>query len=129
MERVHEKEMTPVQNNEEERYERFSRIQTPERSLQQRMDALENANEIRSYRANLKREIKAGRVSIVSLLVEPPEEIETMKIFDLLLVVPKMGRVKVNKLLMQCRISPSKTVGGMSERQRDEVVTMLRRRP
>lgn len=117
----------PVQPSEE-RYERFTRIETPERSLKQRMDALEHANEIRSYRANLKRDIKAGRVSIVSLLVEPPEEIETMKIFDLMLVVPKMGRVKVNKMLMQCRISPSKTIGGMSERQRDEVVSMLRRR-
>ena len=114
---------------EEERYARFSHIHTPERSLQQRMDALESANEIRSYRAKLKRDIKVGRTSVVHLLVDPPEEIETMKIFDLLLAMPKMGRVKVNKLLMQCRISPSKTVGGMSERQRDEVVSMLRRRP
>jgi len=121
-------EMT-VQPDNVKRFERFDRIQTPERSLQQRMDALETANEIRTYRANLKKDIKAGKVHILKLLASPPEEIETMKIFDLLLVVPKMGRVKVNKLLMQCRISPSKTVGGMSERQRDEVVSALRRRP
>lgn len=117
-----------VQPQDVGRDERFSRIQTPERSLQQRMDALETANDVRSYRANLKKDIKAGRVSIVKLLTDPPEKIETMKIFDLLLVVPKMGRVKVNKLLMQCRISPSKTIGGMSERQRTEMVSMLGRR-
>jgi len=33
-----------------------------------------------------------------------------------------------NKILQQCRISPSKTVGGLSERQRTELVELLRRR-
>ncbi len=51
----------------------------------------------------------------------------TMKVFDLLLAVPKYGRVKVNKTLTQCRISPSKTVGWMSPRQRAELVSLLRR--
>ena len=36
----------------------------------------------------------------------------------MLLAVPKYGRVKVNKMLLTCRISPSKTIGGLSERQR-----------
>ena len=48
--------------------------------------------------------------------------------FDLLLAVPKYGRVKVNKILAQCRISPSKTLGGLSERQRAELVALMRRR-
>lgn len=100
----------------------------PERSLVQRMDALDRANEVRKYRANLKRDLKAGRASIHDLLLDFPEALDTMKIFDLLLSVPKMGRVKVNKILVTCRISPSKTVGGMSERQRNELVNMIRRR-
>ena len=40
----------------------------------------------------------------------------------MLLAVPKYGRVKVDKILRQCKISPSKTVGGLSERQRNELV-------
>jgi hypothetical protein len=99
----------------------------PERSLQQRMDALSRANEIRTRRAQLKRDLKAGRTSIHDLLLEPPEYIETAKVFDMLLAVPKYGRVKVNKVLLQCRISPSKTIGGLSQRQRTELVSMLRR--
>ena len=99
----------------------------PERSLRQRMDALQRANEIRSRRAQLKRDLKAGRHSIHSLLLEPPEYVETAKVFDMLLAVPKYGRVKVNKILGQCRISPSKTIGGLSHRQRNELVGMLRR--
>src|SRR5207302_749250 len=41
----------------------------PERSLTQRMDALQRANEIRSRRAQLKRDLKAGRQSIHALLL------------------------------------------------------------
>ena len=99
----------------------------PERSLTQRMDALKRANEIRTRRAQLKRDLKAGRQSIHDLLLEPPEFVETAKVFDMLLAVPKYGRVKVNKVLQQCRISPSKTIGGLSQRQRTELVSMLRR--
>ncbi len=98
----------------------------PERSLTQRLDALERANEVRTKRAALKRDVKGGRRSIHELLMDPPAYIETAKVFDMLLVVPKYGRVKTNKVLTQCRISPSKTIGGLSQRQRDELVSMLR---
>ncbi|HSD77911.1 MAG TPA: integration host factor, actinobacterial type [Solirubrobacteraceae bacterium] len=99
----------------------------PERSLLQRMDALQRANQIRTRRAQLKRDLKAGRVSIHTLLLTPPEFLATAKVFDMLLAVPKYGRVKANKVLQQCRISPSKTIGGLSERQRNELVSLLRR--
>jgi hypothetical protein len=101
----------------------------PERSLLQRMDALQRANEIRTRRAQLKKDLKAGRVSIHTLLLNPPEYLQTAKVFDMLLAVPKYGRVKVNKVLQQCRISPSKTIGGLSQRQRSELVSLLRREP
>jgi len=100
---------------------------TPERSLTQRMDALQRANEIRTRRARLKRELKAGRTKIHDLLLDPPEYLQTAKVFDLLLAVPKYGRVKVNRVLTHCRISPSKTIGGLSQRQRQELVSYLRR--
>jgi hypothetical protein len=91
------------------------------------MDALERANKIRTARAQLKRDLKAGKVSIHQLLLQPPAYLETAKVFDMLLAVPKYGRVKANKVLVQCRISPSKTIGGLSERQRTELVSLLRR--
>jgi len=99
----------------------------PERSLNQRMDALARANEIRIRRAQLKRDLKSGRLSIHALLLSPPEYVETAKVFDMLLAVPKYGRVKVNKILVNCRIAPSKTIGGLSERQRNELISLLHR--
>ena len=102
-------------------------VAAPERSLVQRMEALQRANDIRSRRAQLKRDLKAGRTPIHELLLDPPDYVQTAKVFDLLLAVPKYGRVKVNRILTQCRISPSKTIGGLSERQRNELVSYLRR--
>jgi len=99
----------------------------PERSLVQRMDALQRANAIRTARAQLKRDLKAGRISVHDLLLNPPDYVETAKVFDMLLAVPKYGRVKVGKILNVCRISPSKTIGGLSQRQRRELAQILRR--
>ena len=86
----------------------------PERSLHQRMDAL-------------KRDLRAGKANINVLLLSPPDYIATAKVSDMLLAVPKYGQVKVNKILQQCRISPSKTIGGLSQRQRAELVSHFRK--
>jgi S13-like protein len=100
---------------------------TPKRSLTQRMAALERANQIRTKRARLKRELRNGKANPQALLLSPPEYVLTAKVSDLLLAVPKYGKVKVNKILTQCRISPSKTIGGLSARQRAELVSYLRK--
>ncbi len=91
------------------------------------MEALKRANQIRTQRAKLKRDLRSGRVSPHALLLSPPEYIQTAKVSEMLLAVPKYGHVKVNKILAQCRISPSKTIGGLSPRQRAELVSYLRR--
>jgi hypothetical protein len=94
----------------------------PERSHAQRMQALARANEIRTVRADLKRDLASGRVDVVDLLLDPPEWLQTMKLAHLLLAVPKWGRVKVNKTMARKGISASKTIGGLSVRQRREIV-------
>ena len=91
------------------------------------MDALRRANEIRVRRAQLKKDLKDGRIHIESILERPPDYVETAKVFDMLMAVPKLGRVKAARLLNQCRISQSKTMGGLSERQRSELVSLFHR--
>ena len=91
------------------------------------MDALRRANDIRAARAKLRKDLKEGQESIDAVLLDPPEYVMTAKVFDMLLAVPKYGRVKTNRILHQARISPSKTIGGLSERQRAELVSLLRR--
>jgi hypothetical protein len=101
--------------------------QAPERSLDQRMEALRRANEVRVQRARLKQHLKDGELAIGAVLRQPPDYVLTAKVFDVLLAVPKFGRVKATRCLNQCRISQSKTVGGLSERQRAELLALLDR--
>ncbi len=104
-----------------------TQVQAPARSLDQRMEALKRANDIRVKRAQLKKDLKAGRVVIEQILDNPPAYVETAKVFDMLMAVPKFGRVKAARFLNQCRISQSKTVGGLSERQRTELIGLFNR--
>jgi hypothetical protein len=100
-------------------------IEAPVRSLAQRHDALQKANEVREKRAALKRDLKAGRDRTVDVLADPPWWVETMKITDLLLATPKVGRTKAHKMLRRAHVSPTRSVGGLSDRQREELVAML----
>ena len=104
-----------------------TQAQAPQRSLDQRMEALKRANDIRVRRARLKKELKDGRAQIEQILEDPPDYVSTAKVFDMLLAVPKFGRVKAARFLNQCRISQAKTVGGLSERQRSELIGLLNR--
>ena len=53
---------------------------TPERTLDQRKDALSKANEVRARRAPLWRDLKSGRVSLAASMVDPPPYWETAKV-------------------------------------------------
>jgi hypothetical protein len=97
----------------------------PTRTVNQRLVALEHANDIRHRRSVAKRDLRAGRVNVADYIASPPEWMLTMKIVDLLLATPKIGRVKANQILWRCRVSPSKTVGGISDRQRGEILDKL----
>ena len=102
-----------------------TQAQAPLRSLDQRMEALKRANDIRVRRARLKKDLKEGQAQIEAILMDPPEYVSTAKVFDMLMAVPKFGRVKAARLLNQCRISQSKTVGGLSDRQRAELIGLF----
>ena len=66
----------------------------PLRSLDQRMDALKRANDVRVRRAKLKKDLKDGRVRIQTILAAPPELVENAKLIDIPIAVPKLGRAK-----------------------------------
>ena len=90
------------------------------------MRALRHANEIRSDRARLKKELAVGRVRIEEVIAQPPESGQTAKVYELLLALPKIGPVRATRWLSQCRIAPTKTVAGLTNRQRIELIGLVR---
>jgi hypothetical protein len=95
-------------------------------SAEQRLEALRKANEIRVGRAQLKKELAAGTVRIEAILARPPDFAKTERISALLLALPKYGPARVSRLLTRVRISESKTLGGLSDRQRAELIAYFR---
>ena len=94
----------------------------PARSADQRLQALRKANEIRIRRSQLKKDIAAGRIQIVNVLARPPEYAETERVSALLLAVPKYGNARVSRLLTKTRVSDSKRLAGLTDRQRAELI-------
>lgn len=99
---------------------------TPTRTDEQRRAALELANEIRFHRAAVKRDIRAGRRRLLDVWED--ERLDTMKVVDLLMAQRGVGRVKAYRYLRAIGCSPSKTLGGLSPRQRRELEPFLRGR-
>jgi hypothetical protein len=93
-------------------------LAAPSRTPEQRLAALRQANEIRARRAQLKRDLKAGRAQLADLLLEPPDWLHTAKVAELMLATPHYGPVKVNTVLRRSAISPTRAIGGLSPRQR-----------
>jgi hypothetical protein len=93
----------------------------PPLTRDQRLEALTEANRIRVVRAAVKRELRTARsptARVRRLIKAPPDDLLTMRVEELLESVPKLGEVKVGKVMRRAGASPSKTLGGLTERQR-----------
>ena len=100
---------------------------TPGRSPEQRSRALAKANEVRLARAQLKQEVAAGRIGLAQVVANPPACAQTAKVRQLLLAVPRMGPARADRVAAHCRIAHAKTIGGLSDRQRTELLALLGR--
>lgn len=96
-------------------------------SPQQRLLALREANRVRLARALLKRDLKAGLVSLPAAFDHP--DAQSARVVEMLLALPRVGRVKANRAMARARVSTVKTVGGMSDRQRAALLAELERWP
>jgi CheY-like chemotaxis protein len=97
------------------------------RSPESRMNALRQANQVRGLRAKLKQDLREGTVRLEQVLATGAGYLASAEVFDLLVAVPKIGPVNAAHLLTIARISPSKTVGGLSGRQRVRLIELLSR--
>ena len=91
------------------------------------MSALRQANQVRGLRAKLKQDLRADKVRLELVLATRADYLASAEVFDLLVAVPKIGPVKAGRLLTVARVSPSKTIGGLSERQRARLIELLSR--
>lgn len=91
----------------------------------QSMDALQAANAVRTGRKELKRDLRIGKQDARKLLAEPPELIHTAQVGDFLRWVPWVGTVRARQIARRAGVSPSRSVGHLSARQRAEIAARL----
>lgn len=99
--------------------------QAPDRTVQERRSALEEANRVRFSRAAAKHDLKSGDLNIYDLLMDPSEELKGAKVEEMLLSMRGMGRIKVARILRDSGVSSSKTLVGLTYGQRDRLIGVL----
>ena len=92
----------------------------------QYMRALERANQVRLARAELKRRVATAEVDVTEVLLACPWEADSMAVADLLMCQRRWGQTRCRKFLAQLQMSEKKTIGSMTDRQRQTLVAMLR---
>lgn len=99
----------------------------PTASGPQHLRALARANEVRLARAELKRRVHDGEVAVADVVLGVPWEAETMTVADLVMSQRRWGLTRCRKLLQTVPMSETKTVGAMTDRQREAVAAALTR--
>jgi hypothetical protein len=92
----------------------------------QHMQALQQANAVRLARADLKRRVADGELSAADVVLDSPWEARSMTISDLLTSQCRWGSTRCRRFLQTVPMSEQKTIGSMTDRQRDALAGQLR---
>jgi hypothetical protein len=85
----------------------------------------QQANQARFARAELKRRVAQGEIEVAEVILTHPWEAERMPVGDLLTSQRQWGHTRVRKFLASIAMSENKTIGSMTERQRQAVAARL----
>jgi hypothetical protein len=91
----------------------------------QHMQALAQANKVRLARAELKRQVADGELTVAEVVLDRPWQAESMAIADLLMSQHRWGRTRCRRFLGSIPMSETKTIGSMTDRQRRELAARL----
>jgi hypothetical protein len=92
---------------------------------QQQLQALRQANRVRLARAELKRKVAAGEVSVAEVVTDCPWEAGSMEIGDLLRSQRRWGAARCRRLLVSVGLAENKQVGTLTDRQRNLLAAVL----
>lgn len=101
----------------------------PPLTEEQRRQALEKAAIARRKRAEMKEQLKSGRITLGDLLARTGDEIVgKMKVSSVLESLPGVGRVRARKIMEKLDISDSRRMRGLGTRQKENLLAEYPRR-
>ena len=97
----------------------------PQLTAEQRAAALEKAAAARHARAELRENIKNGKVSLEEVLNSDDPVASRMKVSNLIESLPGYGKAKTAKIMEELGISATRRVQGLGVRQREQLLEQL----
>lgn len=98
----------------------------PQLSAEARAEALEKAKAARIRRAEVREELKSGKLSVEQVLdMKDDPVVGRMKVSTLIETMPGYGKAKVEKVMRELQIAESRRLRGLGERQRAALLERL----
>jgi hypothetical protein len=94
----------------------------PQLTPEQRADALQKAAIARKARAELKGELKSGKLSLQQVLQRDDDTVGKMKVSVVLGSLPGVGKVRAAKIMEELDISATRRVRGLGAKQREQLL-------
>lgn len=98
----------------------------PQLSPEERSKALQKAQQIRSKRMEVRKELKAGKLSLEQVLSDPENEVYAkMRVKYLLESLPQVGKITTQKIMEEIGIDEARRVQGLGSRQKQQLLERL----
>lgn len=94
----------------------------PSLSPEEKKKALEKAQSMRKERALLRQRLKKGEIKFAEILEKDDPIIQRMKVSYLLRSLPRVGKVKADKIMEEVGIDESRRVQGLGKRQKQALL-------
>ena len=98
----------------------------PQLSAKDRAAALEKAKEARIKRAEIREQLKSGKLSLKKVLAMKDDEVVgRMKVSTLIETLPGYGKAKSEKIMAELKIAESRRLRGLGARQEAALLERL----
>lgn len=99
----------------------------PQLTPEERAAALEKAKQARILRAQVRDDLKSGKLSLEDLLAKKDDEvIGRMKVSTLIETMPGYGKAKTDKIMDELNIAASRRLRGLGKRQEAALLERLK---
>ena len=98
----------------------------PKLSPEERSKALQKAQQIRSKRMEVRKQLKAGKLSLATILKDANNEVYAkMRVKYLLESLPQVGKITAMKIMEEIGIDEARRVQGLGTRQKAQLLERL----
>lgn len=100
----------------------------PELTQEERKAALDKALLARRKRAQVREDLKSGKISLSELIETDDEIVKRMRVSAMLEALPAIGETKSKRIMEECGIAESRRIGGLGKHQKAKLLAYLSNR-